>query len=134
RWLDLVTEGAKKAVVTPVSQSNMADDFVDEIQAEIKILSREGHSKDLSEQMQFLQPTNEAKIPVAQGGGGERLHFKNNVLLIVVPSLYDIFNDSTLTSMISSGNIVFTGVAATLQLLERHGLDVQALRDHDING
>ncbi len=27
-----------------------------------------------------------------------------------------------------------TGVAATLQLLERHGLDVQALRDHDING
>lgn len=36
--------------------------------------------------------------------------------------------------MISSNNIVFTGVTATQQLLERHSLDVQALRDRSIKG
>ncbi|OLO17432.1 hypothetical protein BKP29_0221255, partial [Bacillus licheniformis] len=50
------------------------------------------------------------------------------------PSLYDTYNDSALTSMVSGSNIVFTGVTATQELLGKHGLDVKALRDRDING
>ncbi|WP_232699188.1 hypothetical protein [Brevibacillus daliensis] len=134
RWLDLVTMGAKKPVVVPVSHHNISEDLVHEIQEEIDILSREEHSGNLFEQLQFLQPVEGSRLPVAQGGGGESLHFGDDILLAVVPSLYDTFNDSTLTSMISSDNIVFTGVTATQQLLERHSLDLQALRDRGIKG
>lgn len=134
RWLDLVTTGAKQPVVTPVSHDNISEDLVYEIQEEIDILLREEHSENLFEQLQFLRPVEGSRLPVAQGGGGESLHFGDDVLLAVVPSLYDTFNDSTLTSMISSGNVVFTGVTATQQLLERYSLDVQALRDRGIQG
>ncbi|MBS4193145.1 hypothetical protein KHA94_23875 [Bacillus sp. FJAT-49705] len=134
RWLDLVTMGAKQPVVTPVSHHNITEDLVHEIREEIDILSREGQPKNLFEPLQFLQPVEGSRLPVAQGGGGERLHFGDDILFAVVPSLYDTFNDSTLTSMISSDNIVFTGVTATQQLLERHSLDSQALRDRGIKG
>ncbi|AFM00410.1 hypothetical protein Desde_2026 [Desulfitobacterium dehalogenans ATCC 51507] len=134
RWLDLVTMGAKQPVVMPISHHNMSEDLVHEIQEVIDILSREEHSENLFEQLQFLQPVEGSRLPVAQGGGGESLHFGDDILLAVVPSLYDTFNDSALTSMISCNNIVFTGVSATQQLLERHSLDVQALRDLGIKG
>ncbi|MCB5934959.1 hypothetical protein LI012_06765 [Caldibacillus thermoamylovorans] len=132
RWLDLVTTGAKKPIVTPVSHHNISEELFQEIQEEIDILEREGQPKNLIEQLQFLQPVEGSRLPVAQGGGGQSLHFGGDILFAVVPSLYDTFNDSTLTSMISSNNIVFTGVTATKQLLERHSLDVHALRDRGI--
>lgn len=132
RWLDLVTTGAKKPIVTPVSHHNISEELFQEIQEEIDILEREGQPKNLIEQLQFFQPVEGSRLPVAQGGGGQSLHFGDGILFAVVPSLYDTFNDSTLTSMISSNNIVFTGVTATKQLLERHSLDVHALRDRGI--
>ncbi|MDA3130288.1 hypothetical protein ACFPTR_00025 [Aliibacillus thermotolerans] len=134
RWLDLVTTGEKDPVVVPVSHHNVSEDLFHEMKEEIDILSREEDSSNLFEQLQFLQPVEGFHLPVAQGGGGESLHFGDDTLLAVVPSLYDTFNDSTLTSMISSGNIVFTGVIDTQQLLERHHLDVQTLRDRGIKG
>lgn len=133
RWLDLVTMGGEKPLETPSSDFSVPEYLVHEIREEIDILSREGHSKNLSDQIQFLQPVKGSPLPVAQGGG-ERLHFGDDILIAVVPSLYDTFNDSTLTSMISNGNIMFTGVTATQALLERHSLDLQALRDHGLKG
>lgn len=70
RWLDLVTSSAKQPVVTPVSYRNIPKNLVHEIKEEIDILSREEHSKNLFEQLQFLQPAEGSKLPVAQGGGG----------------------------------------------------------------
>lgn len=134
RWLDLVTMGAKQPVVTPVSYHNISENLVHEIKEEIDILSRKENSKNLFEQLQFLRPIEGSRLPAAQGGRGESLHFGDDVLFVVVPSLHDTFNDSTLTSMISSNNIMFTGVTATQQLLERHSLDVQTLREHGIKG
>lgn len=134
RWLDLVTMGEKQPAVTPVSHHNISENLVHEIQEVMDILSRKNHSDKLFEQLQFLQPVEESRLPVAQGGGGESLHFGDDVLLAVVPSLYDTFNDYNLTSLISSSNIVFTSVTATQQLLERHSLDVQALRDRGFKG
>lgn len=134
RWLDLITMGNKQPAVTLVANNTISEDLVYEIQEEMKMLAREIHSENLSEQLQFLQPREEYRLPVAQGGGGGNLHFIDNVLLVVVPSLYDTFNDSTLTSMISSSNVVFTGATATQQLLEKHHLDRQALRDHGFQG
>ncbi|GIO28198.1 hypothetical protein [Ornithinibacillus bavariensis] len=134
RWLDLVTLGEKQPIVAPISHHNISEDLVHEVQEQINILSREDHPTNLLEQLIFLHPVKESQLPVAQGGGGGSLYFGDDVLFAVVPSLYETFNDSTLTSMISSNNIVFTGVTATQHLLERHSLDAQALRNRGIKG
>lgn len=133
-WLNLVTKDGYQQVVTPVSQYDIPDDLIQEFQEEINILSQEEHPENLFEQLQFLQPVRGNLLPVAKGGGGGQLHFDDDILLVVVPSLYDTYSDSTLTSMISGGNIIFTGLTATQQLLEKHSLDVQALRDQGIKG
>lgn len=133
-WLDLVTKGAKQRAIAPVSYHKLSEELIHGIQEEIEVLSNKEHSKNRFESIQFFHPVEGFRFPVAQGGGGESLHFGDDILLAVVPSLSDTFNDSTLTSMISSSNVVFTGVTATQQLLERHSLDVRALRDRGING
>jgi hypothetical protein len=134
RWLDLVTTGAPQPAVTSVPYHSLSEDVTRMVREEAELLSRGELSKELFAQFQFLRPVDGFRLPVAQGGGGERLHFADDVLVVVVPSLYDTFNDSALTSMASGSNIVFTGVTATQQLLERHGLDVQALRDRGLKG
>ncbi|MEV3122449.1 hypothetical protein ABNC11_13740 [Paenibacillus larvae] len=134
RWLDLVTKGAPQPAVTSVPYHSIPEGLVRMVREEAELLSRKKLSEELLAQFQFLRPVDGFRMPVAQGGGGERLHFMDDVLLVVVPSLYDTYNDSSLTSMISGSNVVFTGVTATQQLLERHGLDVQALRDRGLKG
>ncbi|WP_077318813.1 hypothetical protein [Virgibacillus proomii] len=134
RWLDLVTTGAPQPAVTSVPYHSLPEDVTRMVREEAELLSRGELSKELFAQFQFLRPVDGFRLPVAQGGGGERLHFADDVLVVVVPSLYDTFNDSALTSMASGSNIVFTGVTATQQLLERNGLDVQALRDRGLKG
>lgn len=133
-WLDLVTKGAPKPAVESVPYDSIPKGIVKMVREEAEILWRKGFSEKLFAQLQFLKPVDGFRLPVAQGGGGDRLHFADDVLLVVVPSLYEIYNDSALTSMASTSNVVFTGVTATQQLLKRHGLNVQALRDRGING
>ncbi|UTR16056.1 hypothetical protein MM221_05710 [Salipaludibacillus sp. LMS25] len=132
-WLDVVTKHASEQAVTSVPYNDIPDDLIQMIQGQVDLLSRE-NSEDLLAQFQFLQPVDGFQLPVAQGGGGERLHFVDDALVVVVPSLYDTFNDSSLTSMASSRNLTFTGVTATQQLLINHDLDVQSLRDSGFNG
>lgn len=134
RWLDLVTRGAPQSAVKPVPYRSIPKGLIQMVREETKLLSRHGFSRELFAQLQFMQPVKGFQLPVAQGGGGQSLHFADDVLVVVVPSIYDAFNDSTLTSMASTSNIVFTGVAATQQLLKNHGLDVRALREHGIHG
>lgn len=136
RWLDLVvknnTENAK--LTTPIPNHTISQDIYKEIREEAEFLSREGISDELFSEFQFLQPSEGFRIPVAQAGGGERLSFVNDVLLVVVPSIYKVYNDSALTSMISGSNIIFTGVTDTQELLKKHNLDVQSLRNEGIEG
>lgn len=134
RWLDLVTKDAPQTAVTSVPNHSIPEELVRMVREHAEIWAREELSEEQFAQFQFLRPVDGFRMPVAQGGGGERLLFADDVLLVVVPSLYDTYNDSTLTSMISGSNVVFTGVTATQQLLERHGLDVQALRDRGLQG
>jgi len=134
RWIDLVSKGVSNSTVTVVANDNIPEELVQMIEEEIGILLRDKNSEHILTQIQFFQPVNGFQIPISQGGGGEKLYFTDEVLLVVVPSLYETYNDSSLTSMISTNNILFTGVTATQKLLEQHGLDVQSLRDQQING
>ncbi|MDA7028537.1 hypothetical protein PJ311_18525 [Bacillus sp. CLL-7-23] len=134
RWLDLVTTGAPRKAVTSVPNHSISDGLVKMIREEAELLSRKKLSDDRFAKFKFLRPVDGFQLPVAQGGGGERLLFADDALVVVVPSLYDTYNDSTLTSMVSGSNIMFTGVTPTQQLLKKHGLDVKALRDRGIKG
>lgn len=134
RWLDLVTMAAPGTTVTSVPYRNVPEMLGREVREEAEFLSREGLPEELLDQFRFLRPADGFALPVAQGGGGERLHFMENVLVVVVPSLYEVYDDSALTSMASSSNVMFTGVAATQQLLEHNGLAIKALRDRGFKG
>lgn len=134
RWIDLVTEEGAQESIDSVPIEHIPEGLVQEIWDEVDFLSKEGISKEIFENFQFLQPAEGLKLPLAPGGAGERLQFTNDVLIVVVPSLYELYNDSTLTSMVSSSNIIFTGVNATQQLLEKHNLHTQGLRDLGLNG
>lgn len=134
RWLDLVTSNVPDRSLNQVSLTSLPDDLVQMIKEDFKIWSRSGNSEELIKKFQFFIPVDGYKIPVSIGGGDGKLQFTDKVLVVMVPSLYEAYNDSSLTSMASTGNIVFTGVDATQMLIHRHHLDVFSLRENGIKG
>jgi hypothetical protein len=50
------------------------------------------------------------------------LKFSNDTIIVVVPSVHDVFNDDFLASTASSSNLVFTGLGPTQELVAQHGL------------
>ncbi|WP_353892793.1 hypothetical protein PRVXH_002167 [Proteinivorax hydrogeniformans] len=134
RWLDLATKGAPQPALTSVPSNSIPEDLHQKILETVEILSRESLSEELFTQFKYLEPADGLRLPVAEGGWGNRLLFADDVLFVVVPSLYDTYNDSNLTSMASTSNIVFTDVTATQQLLEQHDLSEQALRERGFSG
>lgn len=134
RWLDLVTQGIPQQAFTSVPDQSIPEELRQEVRVHAEMWSREEFSEEMFAQFQFLQPVDGLQLPVAEGGGGGSLIFADDILLVLVPSLYDAYNDSNLTSMASGSNIVFTGVTATQQLLEEHDLSTKALRDRGFSG
>lgn len=134
QWIDLVMNGKSSPDLIIESEDNISNEVKKTVQENIEVLSRQGNSEEVIETFQFMRPVSGLRIPMAKGGGGGELHFSDNTLLVVIPSVYDTFNDSTLTSMISSQNIVFTGVTATQDLLKRNNLDVQSLNNQGFKG
>ncbi|MGN9907775.1 hypothetical protein ACTMTJ_09495 [Phytohabitans sp. LJ34] len=128
RWLDLMTRGARRPAVAHVPYRDVQEIIVPAFADQFALWSR---SKAPGEaqlaQLRFVRPVEGFRLPVATGGGGD-LRLMDDVLVAVMPSLYEAIDDSNLTSMISTHNIVFTGVAATQKLLERHRLTTPALR------
>ncbi|MDD4675052.1 MAG: hypothetical protein PHX31_05315 [Syntrophaceticus schinkii] len=133
RWLDLVTRNAPQQAVTAAPDHSITEGLGQVFREYAELLSREGLSEELLAQFRFLRPAGGFRLPVAEGGGGN-LRFLDDVLVVVVPSVYDAYSDFNSTALISTKNIVFTGVVATQQLLERHGLDAQALRNRGFKG
>ena len=132
-WLDLVTEGVPQPALTEVPIHSISEELLQEIRLYIDLWSREEFSEELFAQFRYMRPVDGFRLPVA-GGENERLLFADDVLLIIVPSLYNTYNDYNLTSMAAGSNIVFTGVTPTQQLLERHGLSAQSLHKRGFKG
>jgi len=136
QWLDLMTMDAteSESLFELVSYSDIPDDLVELVRINAKMWERKGNSDKILNKFKFLQPVDGFQMPVSLGGSGEELYFSDDTLLVLVPSIYDTFNDSNLTSLVSIKNIVFNGVAPTQQLMEQHNLDVKALRNQGIGG
>ncbi|MBB5960705.1 hypothetical protein FHS29_007333 [Saccharothrix tamanrassetensis] len=136
RWLDLMTGAAQPQALTPVPSDRVQDLMrSSSLGEQFAIMSRrQDPSGELPSTFTYLQPTAGFRLPVSEGGSGQSLQFLSDVLIAVVPSVHDAFNDSNLTSMMSTGNVVFTGAANAQHLLERTGLSTQALREQGFKG
>ncbi len=134
RWLDMVTRGVARPALDPVPHERVREN-VEGLGETLALWSRTGASgAEILDGFRFFEPADGLRLPVSNGGAGNSLSFLDDVLVAVVPSLHDMANDRNLTSMASTGNIVFTGVAATQRLLERHGLSRQALQERGFTG
>lgn len=137
KWLELMIKDKQKSksFFESVSHQNIPDDIIDLIQTNTELWERGGgDSKKTYDELQFYQPVDGFQMPVSQGGNGEQLYFSDDTLLVIVPSIYDVFNDSNLTSLISLKNIIFDGVDSTQELLEQHDLDASELHKQGIRG
>ncbi|MFG1955879.1 hypothetical protein [Micromonospora sp. NPDC048830] len=135
RWLDLMTTNAPPGALTPVRYDHVSSMLSREFGETFSLLSRSRRpGGQILSAFGYLRPADGFRMPVAQGGGGGSLAFLDDVLVAVIPSLHQTFNDRNLTSMVSTRNILFTGVAATQGLLERDGLSSEALSDRGIKG
>ncbi|WP_080635099.1 hypothetical protein [Salinispora pacifica] len=134
QWLDLTTINAPAGALTPVPYQDVSGMLSREFTDTFSLLSRgKRPGTEVLSGFEYLQPASGFRLPVAQGGGGD-LHFLGNVLVAIVPSLHQTFNDRNLTSMLSTRNVLFTGVAATQDLLERNGLSAGALVGQGVEG
>ena len=121
KWLDLITAEIDKSAVENVSKQDVPKELLHEVKEEISVFTKEENVNYLFEQIQLRQPINGSKLPVMLGGGDSSLYFGDDILFVILPSLHDTYSDSNLTSLISTGNIIFTVVIRrTQKLLEQH--------------
>ncbi|MEV0609605.1 hypothetical protein AB0I61_24875 [Polymorphospora rubra] len=134
RWLDLMTSSAPPNALVPVSYDHVKDMVDREFGETFSLLARgQSSSREILSEFDYLQPVDRFRLPVGEGGSGS-LRFLDDVLVAVVPSLHLTINDRNLTSMASTRNLLFTGVAATERLLEHNGLSAEALGNRGIKG
>lgn len=136
RWLDLMTRGAPPQALTEASGDGVKDIMTSQnFSEQLKLMSRDKRpGAEIYQKFRYLRPGGGFRMPVAEGGNGQSLKFLDDVLLVVVPSPHDVFNDRNLTSMLSTGNVVFTGTAETQKLLEDNGLSSQKMREQKLKG
>ncbi|MEU4806235.1 hypothetical protein [Actinosynnema sp. NPDC023587] len=134
RWLDLVTKGAPRPALEPVPRSEALAN-AENLAPTLELWSRDGRpGAEVLAGMRFFRPVQDYRLPVAMGGGGGQLVFLHDVLVAVLPSAYSVIDDSNLTSLASTRNIVFSEIGATQELLQRNGLGVDSLRARGFTG
>jgi len=135
RWLDLMTTNAPAGALAPVPYDRVKGMVTREFGETFTLLARDkAPGAEVLSGFDYRKPAAGFRLPVGEGGGGGSLKFLDDVLVAVVPSLHETFNDRNLTSMVSTRNLVFTGVAPTQALLQRNGLSAEALSGRGIKG
>lgn len=135
RWLDLMTSNAPPDALASVPYGRVKGMVTREFGETFALLCRgEGCGGQVLAGFDYRRPIHGFRIPLATGGGGGRLEFLDNVLVAVVPAVQQTFNDRNLTSMVSTRNVLFTGVGATQTLLDRSGLSANVLSDRGFKG
>jgi hypothetical protein len=120
----------------PLTAAQLPDGVRSFLEPSMRLWSRTGVTGgDALAPLTFYRYTGATPLPMARAGSGDLL-FLDTAVVAVTPSLHAVFNDSFLTSMASSRNIVFAGLAPTLALVQENGLtgkvDVRRLADEGI--
>lgn len=130
RWLDLMLDEGRGDRISqpefsliPLSREKVPDGIRRFVGGELEFQSRDRLTADEAlEKVSFFRPTGSVAFPMSSGGGGD-LVFSNDAIIVVVPSVHDLFDDDFLASVASSSNLVFTGLGPTQELVARHGLE-----------
>lgn len=130
RWLDLVlnkgegTAGGNQPQpgLVPLSLDQVPQSVKQFIGPSLELWTRHRLSPAAGlAKLSFYRYQGPTKIPLSVGGNGD-LAFVDHSIIMVAPSLADLFNDGFLASAASSNNVVFTGLGPTMALVKQHGL------------
>jgi hypothetical protein len=133
-WLDLLAREAPPGAMAAVPSGLVQDMLVRLLGEQLTLNSRDNvPGAAVLAGLEYQRPAGGFRLPVSEGGSGS-LQFRDDVLVAVVPSVHATFNDGDLTSMMSSKNVLFSGVTATRQLLEHNGLGAGDLRKLGVEG
>lgn len=123
RWLDLVAGGPRSSMgLTPVSVGDLPEGMRTYLLASLPLWLRTP-DQDALRQFTFYRRSGDAAVPMVAGGGD--LTFLSAGIIMLVPRVHDTFDDNFLGSLVSSRNLVFTGLGPTQELLRQHRLTGQ---------
>jgi len=130
RWLDLVLNKGEGSVggnqpqpgLVPLSLDQVPQSVKQYIGPSLELWTRHRLSAAAGlAKLSFYRYQGPTKVPLSVGGSGD-LAFVDHSIIMVAPSLADLFNDGFLASAASSRNVVFTGLGPTMALVNQHGL------------
>lgn len=120
RWLDLMLGSQPEPGLIPVPRDRVPDGMRQLLGGQMELWSRDRLTADEAlGKMSFFRYAGPVAFPMSLGGS---LEFSNDAIIVVAPSLHDLFNDDFLASAASSSNLVFTGLEPTQELVAQHGL------------
>lgn len=115
RWLDLMRPDDGQAPLTEVPRAQVPPSFLTTLGREVDVWKRDKGEPAATVLSGLRYFTPDRKLPLAAPGG--ELEFRDDALVIVVPDVWQTFNNSFLISTASSGNLVFSGLGPTQQLV-----------------
>lgn len=120
RWLDLVLTETDSTRLVEVPPNEVPQSFYGAFEPQLEIWQRQDVpvAQTLRE-FEYYTPE-DGPVPLV-GSGGDLVHL-DDVLVIVVPSVWETFNDSFLISSASGAELLFTGLDSTQLRLEEHEL------------
>lgn len=134
QWLNLMlaegnsadsTRTQPHSALIPLTQEHTPVGVRQLLGAHLELWSREElTAADALDQMSIYEYAGPTRFPMALGGD---LVFSDDVIVVVAPALYDMFDDDFLASAASTSNLVFTGLESTQALLSQHGLQNEVL-------
>lgn len=121
RWLDLALDEADRGRLERVPPQEVQS-FIEAFARQFGAWRRSMESAEsLLASYDYFTPRRGSPVPLIGPGGSDLVHL-DDVLLVVVPGVWATFNDSTLLSIVSGGELLFTGLDQTVTLVESHGL------------
>ncbi|MEV7548258.1 hypothetical protein AB0N89_01375 [Amycolatopsis sp. NPDC089917] len=121
RWLDLMRPEGGKVPLTEVPAAAVPPRFLAALTLQVEVWKRSPEpASTVMDGFRYLTPDG-GPVPFAAPGG--ELEFHDDTLVIVVPDLWKTFNDSFLVSTASSGNLLFTGLGPTQELIAAQHID-----------
>ena len=127
RWLDLMHtdgHGHTTAGLVPLAPEQVPAGMRRHLEASLPLwLRRPPTGADALTGFSFYRYSGHTGLPMSLADG--TLEFPNSAIVMLAPSVRPTFNDSFLGSLMSSHNLVLTGLEPTQALVARHGLQGQ---------
>jgi len=123
RWLDLTLnsgDGQRASGLLALSQDQIPGGVKRHLEGSLPLWTRHQLSTTQAlSQFRFYRYSGPNEIPLSTASG---MVFLDTAIVMVAPAVHDVFNDSFLGSVLSSKNLILTGLGATQALVAKHGL------------